>query len=175
MAKVFWFTGLSGAGKTTIAQAAAAALRAEGYRVALLDGDNVRERLHRHLGFSNEDILENNRLIAGLCLDSLPDNDAIFVPVISPFEAGRREARERIGDAFRLVHFSAPLGFVEKADVKGLYGRARSGELDNLIGVAEENPYQAPADADFEIDISRHSETACIDRFVSYVRREIRD
>lgn len=175
MTPVFWFTGLSGAGKTTIADAAAAQLAEAGYRIRILDGDDVRARQHRHLGFSEADILENNRLIAQLCVDAQEDTDIIFVPIISPFEKGRASARIAIGDAFRLVYFNAGLDHVSAADVKGLYRRASDGEIDNMIGVAASNPYEPPHDADLEIDISRESSDQSISRFLAFVNRTLND
>jgi adenylyl-sulfate kinase len=175
LAIVLWFTGLSGAGKTTVSVRARERLERAGFRVAVLDGDDVRARLHRHLGFSRADILENNRLVAELCAEALPDNDVIFVPIISPLEAGRAAARRRLGAAFRLVYFNAPLDFVASADVKGLYRRARDGEIDNLIGVAESNPYEPPADVDLEIDISRDDETASTEKLAAYAIGQLND
>jgi adenylyl-sulfate kinase len=175
LALVFWFTGLSGAGKTTIADAAAAVLEQNGIRVRILDGDVVRAQLHKHLGFSEADILENNRLIADLCVDALPNADVVLVPIISPLEAGRRNARINIGDAFRLVYFNAGLDHVAAADVKGLYRRARDGEIDNMIGVAESNPYESPTDVDFEIDISAETRETSVDRFIAYVRDQLNE
>ena len=98
--RVAWFTGLSGAGKTTIANRAAEILTNRGYHVMTLDGDVVRSRLHRHLGYSREDIEENNRLIAGLCKESMGDYDVILVPIISPFCVSRDSARRMLGSAF---------------------------------------------------------------------------
>ncbi len=175
MALVLWFTGLSGAGKTTVSAKARERLEAEGLYVAVLDGDDVRARLHRHLGFSREDILENNRLIAGLCAEAMDENDVIFVPIISPLEEGRAAARRRLGSAFRLVYFNAPLDFVAAADVKGLYRQARDGKIDNLIGVAKSNPYEPPADADLEIDISLDDETASVERLVAFATEQLND
>ena len=173
MGLVFWFTGLSGAGKTTIAEKAAAELKQSDLKVAIIDGDDVRARLHRHLGFTRDDILENNRLISELCVEALPENDAVFAPVISPLEAGRIAARNRIASRFRLIYFSAPLDFVSDADVKGLYQRARTGQINNMIGVAESNPYEFPNDADLEIDISQNDEAGCIECLKTFVTREL--
>ena len=175
MSLVFWFTGLSGAGKTTVADAIAARLKHDGIGTRIFDGDDIRETLHRHLGFSEEDILENNRLIAALCKDPLADADVILVPIISPLERGRTAARAEIGDGFRLIYFNAPLEYVAQADVKGLYGRAKAGEIDNMIGVAASNPYQTPESADFEINISRETQSESIDRLAAYIRRELRE
>jgi adenylyl-sulfate kinase len=172
---VFWFTGLSGAGKTTVANATAEAISRDGKRVRILDGDDVRARLHRHLGFSQADILENNRLIAELCVEALNEADVVLVPIISPLQAGRDNARQKIGDAYRLVYFNAALDHVATADVKGLYTRARNGEIDNMIGVADSNPYEQPVDADFEIDIACESSDRSVSRLVEFIRSELSD
>ena len=173
MAKIFWFTGLSGAGKSTVASETAARLRAAGKKVRILDGDDVRNRLHRHLGFSTADILENNRLIAELCIEARDGADAILVPIISPLDEARAIARALLGADFRLVYFSAPLSHVERADVKGLYEKARTGAIDNMIGVADTNPYEPPSDADLEIDISAERPERSAKRLFDYIRAEL--
>ena len=175
MTKVFWFTGLSGAGKTTLATAVAAELKADGTTLRILDGDDVREKLHGHLGFSRADILENNRLIAEMCVEAVANAESVLVPIISPYEEGRVLARERLGDAFRLIYFDAPLSHVENSDVKGLYAKARSGVINDMIGISDSNPYQAPAHPDLTIDISKESEAQLVSRLVNYVLAEIND
>ena len=170
---MFWFTGLSGAGKTTVANAAAEALRQEGRSVRILDGDDVRNQLHRHLGFSKADILENNRLISELCIEAMESSDIIFVPIISPLKEARSHARKAIGEKFRLIHFSASLQYVSTADVKGLYKRARNGEIVDMIGVAVTNPYQEPLRADLTIDISNQSMDETVQRLLAFARAEL--
>jgi len=173
--KVFWFTGLSGAGKTTLATAAAAELKNVGIILRILDGDDVREKLHSRLGFTRADILENNRLIAEMCADSIADAESVLVPIISPYEEGRTLARDRIGDAFRLVYFAAPLSHVESHDVKGLYAKARSGVISDMIGVSETNPYEVPAHPDLTIDISKESAAQSVTRLTEFIFAEINE
>jgi adenylylsulfate kinase len=173
--KVFWFTGLSGAGKTTVATAAAAELKNVGITLRVFDGDDVREKMHRHLGFTRADILENNRLIAEMCADAIANAESVLVPIISPYEEGRALARHRLGEAFRLIYFDAPLRHVENSDVKGLYAKARNGVIRHMIGVSDANPYQTPTHPDLTIDISKVSQAQSVARLVNYILTEINE
>lgn len=136
-----WLTGLSGAGKTTICQALEQALRTQGYKIEVLDGDLIRENLTKGLGFSKADRDENIRRI-GFVAQLLTRNGVIvLVSAISPYRAIREEVRQKIGD-FVEVYVSAPLDVCEKRDVKGLYKRARAGEIQNFTGI--DDPYEPP-------------------------------
>lgn len=136
-----WFTGLSGAGKTTISHALAEKLVAQGCKLEILDGDIVRENLTKGLGFSKEDRDTNIRRI-GFVAHLLTRNGVIvFVSAISPYRAIREELKERIGD-FVEVFVNAPLNVCEERDVKGLYKKARSGEIGQFTGISD--PYEAP-------------------------------
>ncbi|PSR19078.1 adenylyl-sulfate kinase [filamentous cyanobacterium CCP3] len=149
-----WFTGLSGAGKSTIAQALAEKLKREGYRLEILDGDIVRTNLTKGLGFSREDRDENIRRI-GFVSHLLTRNGVIvLVSAISPYREVREEVRDRIGD-FLEVYVSAPLNVCEERDVKGLYKRARAGEIKGFTGI--DDPYEAPLNP--EINCETHLET----------------
>ncbi|MEO0407212.1 MAG: adenylyl-sulfate kinase [Cyanobacteria bacterium P01_A01_bin.135] len=142
-----WFTGLSGSGKTTIRAALEEKLRAQGLKVEVLDGDIVRQNLTKGLGFSKEDRDENIRRI-GFVSHLLTRNGVIvLVSAISPYRAIRDEVRERIGD-FVEVYANAPLSVCEDRDVKGLYKRARSGEIKQFTGISD--PYEAPEAAEVE-------------------------
>ncbi len=141
---VFWFTGLSGSGKSSVADGAARRLRRDGYSVAVLDGDDVRRRVHPRLGFSKEDIKENNARIVELCRDTRHRHDAILVPIISPFAESRADARAKLAPGFFEVYLDADLDCVKARDTKGLYARAESNAIDNLIGVAPDVPYEPP-------------------------------
>jgi bifunctional enzyme CysN/CysC len=155
--QVAWFTGLSGAGKSTIAELAAGLLRGKGKMVLVLDGDSVREKLHQHLGFTPEDI----RLITDLCQESLVDYDVILVPIISPFRESRRRARAILGDAFREVFVQVSLDEAARRDTKGLYRQAREGSLKNLIGVDSEVPYELPENPDILLNTETSSAEVC--------------
>lgn len=136
-----WFTGLSGAGKTTISHALADKLIAQGCKLEILDGDIVRENLTKGLGFSKEDRNTNIRRI-GFVAHLLTRNGVIvFVSAISPYREIREEVKELIGD-FVEVFVNAPLNVCEDRDVKGLYKKARSGEIPEFTGVSD--PYEAP-------------------------------
>ncbi len=136
-----WFTGLSGAGKTTICQAVEKELRAQGYKLEVLDGDVVRENLTKGLGFSKADRDENIRRI-GFVANLLTRNGVIvLVSAISPYREIRNEVREKIGD-FMEVYVSTPIEVCEQRDVKGLYKRARAGEIKNFTGI--DDPYEPP-------------------------------
>jgi len=142
-----WFTGLSGAGKTTITGQVEAKLRADGYKLEVLDGDIVRENLTKGLGFSKEDRDENIRRI-GFVSQLLTRNGVIvLVSAISPYRAIREEVREKIGD-FVEVFVNAPLAECERRDVKGLYKRARAGEIKSFTGI--DDPYEPPLNPEVE-------------------------
>lgn len=142
-----WFTGLSGAGKSTISQAVEKELIAQGYRVEVLDGDVVRENLTKGLGFSKADRDENIRRI-GFVAQLLTRNGVIvIVSAISPYRNIRDEVRHRIGD-FVEVFVNAPLAVCEQRDVKGLYKRARAGEIKSFTGI--DDPYEPPLNPEIE-------------------------
>ncbi|MEB3210155.1 MAG: adenylyl-sulfate kinase [Leptolyngbyaceae bacterium] len=142
-----WFTGLSGSGKTTIRMALEQKLRSRGLKVEVLDGDIVRQNLTKGLGFSKEDRDENIRRI-GFVSHLLTRNGVIvMVSAISPYRAIRDEVRERIGD-FIEVYANAPLEICEERDVKGLYKKARSGEIKQFTGVSD--PYEEPLNPEVE-------------------------
>jgi adenylylsulfate kinase len=142
-----WFTGLSGAGKTTISSAIEKKLKSYGYKVEVLDGDVVRQNLTKGLGFSKEDRDENIRRV-GFVADLLTRNQVIvLVSAISPYREIREEVRHRIGN-FVEVYVNAPLEVCEKRDVKGLYKKARSGEIKNFTGIND--PYEPPLNPEVE-------------------------
>jgi adenylylsulfate kinase len=152
MGLTVWFTGLSSAGKTTICQALREKLGAEGYSVEWLDGDVVRESLSKGLGFSKEDRNENVRRI-GYVAELLTRNGVIvLVSAISPYATIRNELRQRIGN-FLEVFVHAPLSVCQQRDVKGIYRRARSGEIRNVTGM--DDPYEAPTAPEVECRTDR--------------------
>ncbi|MFM7423537.1 MAG: adenylyl-sulfate kinase [Elainella sp.] len=149
-----WFTGLSGAGKTTICQAVEQALRAQGHKLEVLDGDIVRENLTKGLGFSKADRDENIRRI-GFVAHLLTRNGVIvLVSAISPYREIRDQVRAKIGD-FVEVYVSTPLEVCEQRDVKGLYKRARAGEIKQFTGI--DDPYEPPLNP--EVNCQTHQET----------------
>jgi len=166
---VFWFTGLSGAGKTTTAEGVKKRLEEDNFTVLILDGDDVRNRLHRNLGFSKEEIKENNALISGLCAKHHHDYDVVMVPIISPYADSRARAREELGNNFFEIYFSASLNIVTARDTKGLYEKARNGEMDNLIGFSDSSPYEPPDNPDLVIDSGTLSPEEAIIRLYNFI------
>jgi bifunctional enzyme CysN/CysC len=152
--RVIWFTGLSGSGKSTIANALEVALHAQGRRTYILDGDNVRQGLNRDLGFTDADRVENIRRVAEVAKLMSDAGLIVMTSFISPFRAERQMARELIGaDRFTEVFVSTPLAACEKRDPKGLYRKARSGQLPNLSGIG--SPYEPPTEPEITIDTER--------------------
>lgn len=144
---VVWFTGFSGAGKSTIAEALTEKLRFEGYQLEVLDGDEIRENLTKDLGFSKEDRDTNIRRI-GFVAKLLARNGVIvLVPVISPYRAIREEMRANIDD-FLEVFVNAPISVCEERDVKGLYKQVRAGKIKQFTGI--DDPYEPPTNPEVE-------------------------
>jgi adenylyl-sulfate kinase len=155
---IVWFTGLSGAGKSTLAEAVSERLAAAGHAVELLDGDAVRSHLSRGLGFSPEDRVENIRRIAFVANLLARHGVVVLVPVIAPYRSIREEVR-RISPTYFEVYVNAPLAVCEQRDPKGLYRRARAGELAHFTGV--DDPYEAPEFPDLECRTDRQSVEEC--------------
>lgn len=145
--KVLWFTGLSGSGKSTIAIALERALYDRGYLVKVLDGDNIRGGINSNLGFSLEDREENIRRIAEVAKLFVDTGLLVLCSFVSPTIAIRQKARDIIGSAdFVEIFVDTPLEECERRDVKGLYRKARAGEIKGFTGI--DSPYEAPKDAD---------------------------
>ncbi len=149
-----WLTGLSGAGKTSICQFLEAELQSCGYSIEVLDGDVVRQNLSKGLTFSKEDRDENIRRIGFVAHLLTRNNVIVLVSAISPYRAIREEVKERIGD-FIEVYVNAPLEVCEQRDVKGLYKKARSGEIKNFTGI--DDVYEIPVQPDVECKTNQES------------------
>lgn len=159
--KVIWLTGLSGSGKSTIANALEVKLHAEGKRTYLLDGDNVRQGLNRDLGFTDADRVENIRRIAEVAKLMLDAGMIVITAFISPFRREREMARELIGeDHFVEVYVSTPLAVCEQRDPKGLYKKARAGQLPNMSGIG--SVYEEPLAPQVRIDSDRLPLSQCV-------------
>lgn len=149
--KVIWFTGLSGSGKSTIANTLEKELHAQGKRTYILDGDNVRQGLNRDLGFTDADRVENIRRVAEVAKLMMDAGLIVMTAFISPFRAERQMARELIGeDNFIEVFVDTPLAVCEQRDPKGLYKKARAGQLPNMTGI--NSPYEAPLNSNLTIN-----------------------
>jgi adenylylsulfate kinase len=156
-----WFTGLSGAGKSTISERIYDRLKTVGAKVELLDGDVVRTHLSKGLGFSKEDRDINIRRIGFVC-ELLSRNGVIaLVAAISPYREVREEVRGRIGN-FIEVHVHCPVEVLAQRDVKGLYKKALAGEIGSFTGVSD--PYEPPVNPEVTIDSSKESVEASVEK-----------
>jgi bifunctional enzyme CysN/CysC len=165
---VLWFTGLSGSGKSTIANLVEKRLHAEGRHTYLLDGDNVRHGLNRDLGFTDADRVENIRRVTEVAKLMADAGLIVMVSFISPFRAERRMARELMGGDFIEVFVDTPLELAAERDPKGLYKKAFAGELKNFTGV--DSPYEAPENPDIRIETAGQSAEDAATRIVDYLR-----
>ena len=147
---VLWLTGLSGAGKSTLAIEVERALFAEGYHVYVLDGDNLRHGLNSNLGFSHEDRTENIRRVGEVAALFAEAGFVCVSAFISPYRADRESAREAAGESFHEIHVQADLATCESRDPKGLYERARRGEIPDFTGISA--PYEEPETPELVVD-----------------------
>jgi bifunctional enzyme CysN/CysC len=167
---IVWFTGLSGAGKSTIANLVEKRLHAMGRHTYLLDGDNVRHGLNKDLGFTEADRVENIRRVAEVARLMVDAGLIVLVSFISPFTAERRMARSLVGpDEFCEVFVDAPLAVAEARDVKGLYQKARRGELKNFTGI--DSPYERPQNPEMRIDTTSIAPEDAAEAIVSHLGR----
>ena len=160
-----WMSGLSGAGKSTIANALEKRLYAMGKKTMLLDGDNVRMGLNSNLGFSDEDRIENIRRIAEVAKLMNDAGLIVITAFISPYRQDRRNAKKIIGEGFREVYVSTSIAECEKRDVKGLYKAAREGKIAHFTGIT--SPYEVPEHPDVAVDTAEMDVEACVDHIVN--------
>ena len=166
---VLWLTGLSGAGKSTIADIIEKKLLASGRHTMLLDGDNVRHGLNRDLGFTDADRVENIRRVGEVARLMTEAGLIVICSFISPFRAERRMVRELTAPiAFFEIFVDTPLAVAESRDVKGLYRKARRGELKNFTGI--DSPYEAPEHPEIRIDTTRISADEAADLVVAHLK-----
>ncbi|MFP6681437.1 MAG: sulfate adenylyltransferase subunit CysN [Gammaproteobacteria bacterium] len=165
--KVLWFTGLSGSGKSTVANAVEQQLHTQGIRTFTLDGDNVRHGLNRDLGFTDADRVENIRRIAEVAKLMVEAGLVVLTAFISPFRSERDVARALfLDDEFVEIFLDVSLETAEKRDPKGLYKKARRGEIPNFTGI--DSPYEAPHTAELTLDTSELSLQDCVEQIVAY-------
>ncbi len=162
-----WLTGLSGAGKTTISIPLCEQLELMGYRVQRLDGDVVRQKLTKDLGFSKEDRDLNIERVAFVAERLVKHGVITVCALISPYRDERQHARNEIG-RFVEVFVKCPLEVCEERDVKGLYAKARAGEIKNFTGI--DDPYEEPEDAELTVDTSQSSLQAEVDAIIAYLQ-----
>ena len=168
--RVVWLTGLSGAGKSTIANLVEKRMQADGRHTYLLDGDNVRHGLNKDLGFTEEDRVENIRRVAEVSKLMVDAGLIVLVSFISPFRAERRMARELMEDGeFVEVYVATPLAVAEQRDVKGLYAKARAGQLKNFTGI--DSPYEEPEHAEIIVDTTTLSPEQAAEEIVAWLAK----
>lgn len=165
---LLWFTGLSGSGKSTIANALDVALYGRGYHTFLLDGDNVRHGLNKDLGFSDEDRVENIRRVGEVSKLFTDAGLIVLSAFISPFTGDRRLVRNLFpAGEFIEVFMDTPLEICEERDPKGLYQKARSGQIKHFTGI--DSPYEQPELPEVRLDTSTLSVDQCVSRLINYL------
>ncbi len=168
---VIWFTGLSASGKSTLANALEHALFERGHHTFLLDGDNVRHGLNKDLDLSPEGRQENIRRIGEVAKLFADAGLIVVTAFISPYRSDRRMVRELLKPGeFVEVHVHAPLEVCEKRDPKGLYAKARAGEIKGFTGI--DAPYEVPEHAELVIDTSKNDVATCIQTLLDYLREK---
>jgi adenylyl-sulfate kinase len=165
-----WFTGLSSSGKTTLSRALYETLRTHGHQLEWLDGDAVRQKLSKDLGFSKDDRNENVRRIGELAEQLTSQGVIVLVSAISPYRSARDEVRRRIGD-FVEVWVHAPLAVCESRDRNGIYRRARAAELRNVTGI--DDPYEHPLAPEVECRTDRESLEESVAKVLEAVKRRL--
>jgi len=167
---VLWYTGLSGAGKSTVANLVDKRLHAAKRHTYLLDGDNVRHGLNRDLGFTDQDRVENIRRIAEVAKLMVDAGLIVSTAFISPFRAERQMARTLVADGeFVEIFIDTPLGVAEQRDPKGLYKKARRGDLKNFTGI--DSPYEKPETPELTIDTTDATPEQAAELVVGYLQR----
>ena len=170
LSPVVWFTGLSGSGKSTLANALESKLFELGYKTYVLDGDNVRMGLNKDLGFSNEDRKENIRRISEVANLFSDSGTLTLTAFISPFIEDREIARNIIGENFIEVWVKANLEICEERDPKGLYKKARAGEIKNFTGI--DSPYESPENPELIIETDKLDIEQSIDTIIDYLKQK---
>ncbi|MFH1158195.1 MAG: adenylyl-sulfate kinase [Pseudomonadota bacterium] len=168
---VIWLTGLSGAGKSTLAMRIESALHLKGMQTYVLDGDNVRRGLCSDLGFTAEDRTENIRRVGEVAALMADAGLVTITAFISPFQADRQRAREAAGEHFHEIYIKADLATCEGRDPKGLYKKARKGEIPEFTGIT--SPYEPPVSPEMIVDTGRHAIDECVGMVVEYIRKNV--
>lgn len=167
--QVLWFTGLSGSGKSTIAEAVERDLFSNGYFVKVLDGDNIRTGINSNLGFSLEDRRENIRRIAEVAKLFVDSGVIVLCSFVSPTREIRRVAKSIIGESdFNEIFIDTPLAVCESRDVKGLYKKARAGEIKNFTGI--DSPYEAPLEPALRVLTENRDVAECVSAVVKIIK-----
>ncbi len=170
--KVIWFTGLSGSGKSTLASALEGQLHANGIHTYILDGDNVRTGLNKDLDFTEEGRVENIRRIGEVAKLFVDAGVVVLTAFVSPFKQDRDTVRQLVGPSkFIEVFVDCPLEVCEQRDVKGLYKKARAGEISNFTGIS--SPFEAPENADIRIRTDKMTIEQGVEELLSFIAPRI--
>ena len=167
---VLWFTGLSASGKSTLAIALEKKLHSQGRQAYVLDGDNLRHGLNSDLGFSPEDRTENIRRVGEVALLMARAGFIVISAFISPYRADRDRIRNNGEGLFHEIHISAPIEICEDRDPKGLYKKARAGEIGEFTGISA--PYEAPLSPELTVDTAEEDIDACVERLMEYAENQ---
>lgn len=169
---ILWLTGLSGSGKSTIANAAARELFEQGYQVIVLDGDNIRHGLNKDLGFSDEDRKENIRRIGEVAKLFVQQGTIVMTAFISPFREDRDQVRQLVeAGEFNEVYIKCDLDICEQRDPKGLYKKARNGEIPFFTGI--DSPYEEPEAPELVLDSGQYDREECKNQLIEFVKQQL--
>ncbi len=169
---ILWLTGLSGSGKSTIANAAARELFELGYQVIVLDGDNIRHGLNKDLGFSDKDRKENIRRIGEVAKLFVQQGTIVITAFISPFREDRDQVRQLVeAGEFNEVYIKCDLDICEQRDPKGLYKKARNGEIPFFTGI--DSPYEEPEAPELVLDSGQYDREECKNQLIEFVKQQL--
>lgn len=170
---LLWFTGLSGSGKSTLADRVEQELHAAGYKTYLLDGDNIRHGLNNNIDFTEEGRRENIRRIGEVSKLFLDAGIIVLTAFISPFREDRDRVRALVNPGeFIEIHVDCPLEVCESRDVKGLYAKARKGEIPNFTGIS--SPFEAPLQPEITVHTDREDMETCVNKILDYTYKRIK-
>lgn len=170
---LLWFTGLSGSGKSTLADRVEQSLHQQGYKTYLLDGDNIRHGLNNNIDFTEEGRKENIRRIGEVAKLFLDAGIIVLTAFISPFREDRDNVRRLVNEGeFIEIHVDCPLEVCEQRDVKGLYAKARKGEIPNFTGIS--SPFEPPLQAEITVHTDTEAPETCVNKILDYTYNRIK-
>lgn len=170
---ILWFTGLSGSGKSTLADRVEQELHQRGFKTYLLDGDNIRHGLNNNIDFTEEGRRENIRRIGEVAKLFLDAGIIVLTAFISPFREDRDKVRQLVNEGeFIEIHVDCPLEVCEQRDVKGLYAKARKGEIPNFTGIS--SPFETPLQAEITVHTDTEALDACVNKILDYTYTRIK-